>query len=423
MISFNRLIVLAVLILVSGTLSAQNYLIEGQVLDAATGKTLAGATIVEKGNRNGVHSDEKGLFSLNFDNLPKTIRVSYLGYFTQELIVSSTESLQIQLKASDIEVPSVVINSSRLSTVHPNKKLNILDYQFMEDDLVMVVRNLREKKNRIEVMDVFGNLVDANLEMGEEPRGLYKDCMDVMHCLSKTYAWQLDWVENKLVARPDSLDRFHKVVDPCLAVVDSTYFFNAMNAPYMRHFVYIRTDERRKRHLYASIDSSAIETLQDEAEMPGRIVSAHLLGNSNRPEYTEFGLDPNSLRWMMVKPPYIPLIAVDDKAVVFDHLKNKMLYFDNKGQLVKEVEIGYPQTKDFKPQVLANEEKTRAFAVYNKFGTITLTEIDLADGAAGKSWELPKEFVQLIKVKGNHIYFLYQDSMYDPVKKLFKFEM
>ena len=56
-------------------------------------------------------------------------------------------------------------------------------------------------------------------------------------------------------------------------------------------------------------------------------------------------------------------------------------------------------------------------------GRVTVGEISMEDGSIAKRWELPKQFVSKIHVKGNEIYFLYKDNIYDPVNRLYAFNM
>ena len=52
-----------------------------------------------------------------------------------------------------------------------------------------------------------------------------------------------------------------------------------------------------------------------------------------------------------------------------------------------------------------------------------MAEIDIDSGEIGKAWELPKQFVKNIKVWKGAIYFLYSDSVYDPIQRLYRMEM
>ncbi|WP_195529012.1 carboxypeptidase-like regulatory domain-containing protein, partial [Phocaeicola massiliensis] len=79
----------------------QQKTIKGTVVDE-TGEPIIGANVVEKGTTNGVITDFNGEFTLNVP-LNCTVQVSYIGYVTKDIkITSTTNNLSIKL-AEDTE--------------------------------------------------------------------------------------------------------------------------------------------------------------------------------------------------------------------------------------------------------------------------------------------------------------------------------
>ena len=68
----------------------QNKTIKGVVVDA-TGEPIIGANILVKGTTNGVITDIDGNFTLNVP-LNCTLQISYIGYKTKEVKVTSATS-------------------------------------------------------------------------------------------------------------------------------------------------------------------------------------------------------------------------------------------------------------------------------------------------------------------------------------------
>jgi len=101
---------------VSLSASAQSS-ISGKVTDAATGEALAGVNIVVKGTVLGTIADTDGNFSLKpKDAPPFTLVFSFVGYATQELAISETNTsgLEIKLAEQTILGQEVVISASRV---------------------------------------------------------------------------------------------------------------------------------------------------------------------------------------------------------------------------------------------------------------------------------------------------------------------
>ena len=89
-------------------ISAQNE-VKGIVIDQSTNSPIIGATVVIKNLTRGTTTDFDGNFTLT--NVPEgsTLIFSYLGFVTQELVLSSNEIISISLKPSISELSEVVL--------------------------------------------------------------------------------------------------------------------------------------------------------------------------------------------------------------------------------------------------------------------------------------------------------------------------
>src|SRR5690606_9406811 len=72
----------------------------GKVVDQ-DGNPIVGATVLVKGTKSGVTTDENGTFRLNLPENNTTIVVSYIGYQVHEVNVAGMTSITIELKPSD----------------------------------------------------------------------------------------------------------------------------------------------------------------------------------------------------------------------------------------------------------------------------------------------------------------------------------
>ncbi|MFD2916907.1 SusC/RagA family TonB-linked outer membrane protein [Psychroserpens luteus] len=93
--------------------------VKGTVLSATDNMPLIGASIIEKGTTNGASTDFDGIFTLTLNNSGATLVVSYLGFETKEVIVTSNQitiSLTEDAGALD-EVVVVGYGSQRKSDI------------------------------------------------------------------------------------------------------------------------------------------------------------------------------------------------------------------------------------------------------------------------------------------------------------------
>lgn len=113
---FNKILTFSLLCILLSTLSAQAQItLRGKVQDADTGEELIGAAIalVEPGG--GGITNYEGEFSIQVEALPVTMRVSYTGYSTEELIVTSADArLSIRLRPSAILIEETVVRGQRI---------------------------------------------------------------------------------------------------------------------------------------------------------------------------------------------------------------------------------------------------------------------------------------------------------------------
>lgn len=72
---------------VSGVMQQAKKQIKGKVVDA-TGETVIGANVLEKGTTNGVITDFDGNFVLNVSP-GATLEISYIGYVTQTIKIGT----------------------------------------------------------------------------------------------------------------------------------------------------------------------------------------------------------------------------------------------------------------------------------------------------------------------------------------------
>lgn len=84
--------------------------VAGKVIDISSSENILGATIVQKGTTNGTVSDVDGNFSLELqEQAEKVIIVSFVGYLTEELIVTSAEEVTIGLVSDIMALDEIVV--------------------------------------------------------------------------------------------------------------------------------------------------------------------------------------------------------------------------------------------------------------------------------------------------------------------------
>lgn len=94
--------------LLCSSIYAQSTTIEGKITDA-TGMSLPGVNINEKGTKNGTSTDFEGSFKINVSNSKATLIISYLGFQTQEVSVAGKSKINVTLAEQSNSLNEVVV--------------------------------------------------------------------------------------------------------------------------------------------------------------------------------------------------------------------------------------------------------------------------------------------------------------------------
>ena len=89
----------------------QNKNITGRIIDDSDGLELVGATVFETGStaNNGTASDFDGKFQMAVSNKATSITITYVGYETQKVNLTSATYYEIRLKSTDVNLQDVVV--------------------------------------------------------------------------------------------------------------------------------------------------------------------------------------------------------------------------------------------------------------------------------------------------------------------------
>lgn len=102
------MLLLAMVVSVAG-FAQDTSTVSGQVKDATDGSPLPGVNIVLKGTTNGTQTDADGRYSLNVPNGTGVLVISYIGYTTQEIDITSRTVVDVSLSPDASQLDEVVI--------------------------------------------------------------------------------------------------------------------------------------------------------------------------------------------------------------------------------------------------------------------------------------------------------------------------
>lgn len=87
---------------------AQEFTVSGSVTEAGTSEPLPGISIVIKGTTTGTTTNFDGLYNLRVNN-GQTLVFSYIGYKTQEFVVTGNQTLNVQMEVETESLDEVIV--------------------------------------------------------------------------------------------------------------------------------------------------------------------------------------------------------------------------------------------------------------------------------------------------------------------------
>ncbi len=109
------------MLLFSGTLFAQDFTVSGTVTDAFNNEALAGVNVIVKGTSTGTITDIEGAYRLEVPAGSTTLVFSFVGYLSQEVAISSSQTtIDIQLEEDITNLEEVVVTGLASSIKRSN---------------------------------------------------------------------------------------------------------------------------------------------------------------------------------------------------------------------------------------------------------------------------------------------------------------
>lgn len=105
----QNLLMTTFLLLLAGSLIAQERLVTGIVSDLSDGESIPGVNVLVKGTSNGVITDIEGIYSIVVDQNDAILVFSFIGYKTQEVIVGNRNEIGVQLETDLQSLDEVVV--------------------------------------------------------------------------------------------------------------------------------------------------------------------------------------------------------------------------------------------------------------------------------------------------------------------------
>ncbi|MFZ4561829.1 MAG: carboxypeptidase-like regulatory domain-containing protein, partial [Bacteroidales bacterium] len=167
---------------------AQTIKIRGTVRNELSSRFISEANVRVYGTTLGTSTDKNGNFTLVLAKLPATIIVSCIGYerARYDILERSAVPLAILLRPVTYELKEVEISPVNHSVLYQDKTFSVLDYELMDDNVVMLVfRNVAKRAGMV-LLSRGGDTLAVEDLPELPPDMLCKDFLSNVHYYAKT---------------------------------------------------------------------------------------------------------------------------------------------------------------------------------------------------------------------------------------------
>ena len=460
---FTFLLLLLLSLLSFSQINNKQILIYGKITDNDSLKPLKYVTIADSLSGVFTITDEKGYYKLIIPNKNSFIKISSIGYksIIKPFIAKKYQrilELNIALKKSLIQLPIVNINSENVIPVYNKKEDWVLDFDFIGDSLLLLLKEKGQKF--IKILD----LNDSVLFIGKlfiDVDKFYKDCFGNIHLLNNDSVYQIYFAdENLYFIKAVLLKDFKQQLRPCITIADDNlFFYNYYNYNQSLLYYLINKNTKKKKSLYKITNEESAdynemfkrqikqfreENFKSDEDASGMGEYASGMGentsgmgkNANGMGEDDSGMQQEiqglensrilkQMNWffyrILTKPIYSPLFKIRDSIFIFDNINKQVKIFNNKGEKIRQLPVTYVDNNQWANELIVNNEKNAVYAKYLNDGMVKLININLNTGIAEGEITISKLFPSKIKIYKNYVYYLYKDEYSEGENKfLFK---
>ena len=408
----------------------RSFSINGKVIDATTGKALAGINVYLLDDpQKGMATDEEGRFDLTIDQLPQVIRISSILYHDQSLLIEhrDTSFFTIRLRPEIVELPEIAVSAeAQIDTLH-TKSYSVVDYEFLEDDIFLLTYKNAIEKYHLLVLDENG-VQKGEIDLKEhDPIRFFKNCLGELHLITSLKVYDLSMGSNGIQMENGiwAID-FNELVNPCILATDkfvyfSQYYFQGQALQYHTRQI---GDEAVDHQLPLIEEDQNICLLLEDVgiDMPRSGNVWETDASEDLVQLREMDYQVRGMMKVFYPKIYAPIYGRDSLIFVFNHPVSALQYFKENGEPLFQIPIDYHRSRKWKKKVFVDEITGKAYTSFHTRWGEEIRPIHLEDGTLGKGITLDRAFVKKQKMRNGYLYFLYRnpytDDRYTQLHKL-----
>lgn len=442
------------LLLISALANAQRIVITGTVR-TIDGKPLPGASILAP-DSTGTIANESGVYRLEVQKMPGYLSARNLGFFPRRYKIKREErsasalTIDFDLTPNDYTLPETQISAKKIESIaEETYTSHFYDFGFVGDNLLVLVREKR--KYYIRLITESGQML-SQLRLNYEPDILHQSCLGDFHIVGQQFAQEVTINGTRLDTFPRyPADKFNRIVAPCAQEAYGIYFFRKTGDFNQSLFYYYIDRDRRIKPLHAIVDehktaeaySVMNQFFSGEQFVAKPMQSAQAINSGMEPDLSGWGWTTSgksvaallkkaetnqqifalgNLRRLELDSVYSPLFKMRNRMLLFDLVSDTLYNFDPDIRDTRRIPLEFHRAGGWQKDLIVDAVAQRLYGRFSSHGNLILKEIDIEKGTVAHTYPLPLApyHSSHFKIRNGFLWFLGQDDVNVPVKRLYK---
>ncbi len=429
-----------VLLLCQNASSQDHFVIKGRILDKTSGVPISDVNIKLRDFPVGTTTSKEGVFSISVEELPVILIISHISYQTKIVEIADVfeQEISISLERKTEELDEIVISGAKVETVYKNDVYSVLDYEFLDDDILLLIYRNSFSKELI-LLDPSNDTITKLNTAKIKPFKLFKDCFNEVHVLGKDSAYQLYFHNGRIdLIYPTPVSDFKKLMFPCVTQLnDNIYFKLNFYNELVVEYQYAKEKESQLHLLRRIVDSIKIDLINSNPYMRSLLNIGLYNGAEERilnmSDYVAMEdqikmmndlrageFEAHYLRKIVLTPVFAPLVKLRDTLVIFNHPQGQIEFYSPDNRLVRTVKINYADDPDWVKEIIADEITSNVYCLFLKSGVYNIRKLNTQNGQIEQILRIYYPFVKKIKVRDGYVFYLYKGMGEGENLKLFR---
>ncbi len=409
----------------------QNYWISGKISDAQTKEVLIAATISAKEKNIGTISDHKGKFELKIPKEVKTLVISYIGYTSYEIDLSTLKKsfINIRLSKAQNEFDQITIFAKPPVVDITENDETIKDFLVDDYKLIVLSKDIGNGYN-LKLLDYEGYIFHKlPLKDIRHIEFLKTSCLGTHFLVTEHHALQLQLHNDSIfIAHKEKRSHYDQFIKNCLDVNEDYIYVSNFSDSRQSADIHGFNRNRPEKIVFGEItDKINVANYQEDKPYLDFMEDGNTTDFSTINDYDKLQDFYNF--WekaaLLAYNFYLPLDfyfhADEDNVFVLDHENHLLSQFNITGKMVKQEPLEYSRDRSWSGKILKDPKNEKLYTFLKFDRKNYLVNIDLPSGNLIPVMEFKADFLEKMEVYDDKLFFTNSGITEDKTERILRY--